>query len=117
MSGFALAFVSAAFDAVFVLFAYTPIDAGGLAFTVRTGSQKFPDVQLTHHSFPGFSDWLLSIHLWLPFVLHSSVHQSYSSSEVQLCEDVPYLHVLLVFPIRRPSVLEHHTEERKGRVR
>ena len=48
ISGFALSFVSAAFDAVFVLFAYTPIDVGGLAFSVRIGSVKFPDVHLTH---------------------------------------------------------------------
>ncbi|KAF9791178.1 MFS general substrate transporter [Thelephora terrestris] len=32
ISGFALAFVSSAFDTVFVLFAYTPIDVGGLSF-------------------------------------------------------------------------------------
>jgi len=48
ISGFALSFVSAAFDAVFVLFAYTPIEAGGLAFSVRIGSREFPDAHLTH---------------------------------------------------------------------
>ena len=47
ISGFALSFISAAFDAVFVLFAYTPIEVGGLAFSVRIGSRKFPDVHLT----------------------------------------------------------------------
>lgn len=35
LSGLALAFVSAAFDVLFVLFSYTPIQSGGLAFTVR----------------------------------------------------------------------------------
>ena len=34
ISGFALAFVSTAFETVFVLFAYTPIKAGGLGFNV-----------------------------------------------------------------------------------
>ena len=34
ISGFALSFVSTAFDTVFVLFAYTPIKAGGLGFNV-----------------------------------------------------------------------------------
>lgn len=48
ISGFALSFVSGAFDAVFVLFAYTPIEVGGLAFSVRLGSQNFLDVHLTH---------------------------------------------------------------------
>ncbi|KAF9648058.1 MFS general substrate transporter [Thelephora ganbajun] len=33
VSGFALSFISAAFDAIFVLFAYTPIEVGGLAFS------------------------------------------------------------------------------------
>ena len=47
ISGFALSFVSAAFDAVFVLFAYSPIEVGGLAFSVRVGSRRFLDVHLT----------------------------------------------------------------------
>lgn len=34
VSSFALSFVSTAFDTVFVLFAYTPIETGGLAFNV-----------------------------------------------------------------------------------
>lgn len=34
LSGSALAFISTAFDVVFVLFCYTPIKTGGLAFTV-----------------------------------------------------------------------------------
>jgi len=47
ISAFALAFIATAFDTVFVLFAYTPIEVGGLGFSVRTGSRKFPDVYLT----------------------------------------------------------------------
>jgi hypothetical protein len=34
LSGSALAFVQTSYDVVFVLFAYTPIQIGGLAFTV-----------------------------------------------------------------------------------
>lgn len=34
LSGFALAFIAAAFDTVFVLFCYTPISLGGLGFDV-----------------------------------------------------------------------------------
>lgn len=34
-SGFALSFIGTAFDVIFVLFCYSPIDAGGLNFTVR----------------------------------------------------------------------------------
>lgn len=36
LSGCALCFIATAFDAVFVLFCYTPIDAGGLSFEVRS---------------------------------------------------------------------------------
>jgi len=35
LSGCALCFVATAFDAVFVLFCYTPIELGGLSFNVR----------------------------------------------------------------------------------
>ena len=35
LSGCALCFVATAFDAVFVLFCYTPIESGGLSFDVR----------------------------------------------------------------------------------
>ena len=35
LSGCALCFVATAFDAVFVLFCYTPIESGGLSFNVR----------------------------------------------------------------------------------
>ena len=48
ISGFALSFVSTAFDAVFVLFAYTPVEVGGLGFSVRIESRRSPDVHLTH---------------------------------------------------------------------
>jgi hypothetical protein len=34
LSGAALAFIATAYDVVFVLFCYTPIKTGGLAFTV-----------------------------------------------------------------------------------
>lgn len=34
-SGFALCFIATAFDVVFVLFCYSPIHVGGLAFSVR----------------------------------------------------------------------------------
>jgi hypothetical protein len=34
LSGFALDFISSAFNVVFVLFAYTAVEAGGLGFTV-----------------------------------------------------------------------------------
>ena len=48
ISGFALSFVSTAFDTVFVLFAYTPVEVGGLGFSVRIGSRRFLDVHLTY---------------------------------------------------------------------
>ncbi len=35
VSAFALSFLSAAFDVLFVLFCYSPILSGGLAFSVR----------------------------------------------------------------------------------
>jgi len=35
LSGCALCFVATAFDAVFVLFCYTPTESGGLSFNVR----------------------------------------------------------------------------------
>lgn len=50
-------------------------------------------------------------------MLRPAVHYPYPPSEIQLREDVSYLHVLLVLPIRCPSILEHHFEEREGRVR
>jgi hypothetical protein len=52
ISSFALSFVSTAFDTVFVLFAYTPVEAGGLAFNVCVDFQIFPDIPLTQqHQF------------------------------------------------------------------
>ena len=44
ISAFALSFVSTAFETVFVLFAYTPIEVGGLAFNVSVESRTFPGV-------------------------------------------------------------------------
>ena len=78
---------------------------------------KFSDVHLTYSRIPGFPNRLLPIHRWLPFVLRPAIHYPYPPSEVQLREDVSYLHVLLVFPVRRPSILEPHFEEWEGRVR
>lgn len=34
MSGFALSFLATAFEVVFVLFCYSPVHSGGLAFSV-----------------------------------------------------------------------------------
>ena len=41
-SGCALSFVGTAFDVVFVLFCYSPIETGGLAFSVRLLFVLFP---------------------------------------------------------------------------
>jgi len=34
ISGFALSFLSTAFEVVFILFCYSPLDSGGLSFSV-----------------------------------------------------------------------------------
>lgn len=53
ISGFALSFLSLAFDVVFTLFCYTPVDAGGLGFEVstETGPLNRPDVSLLFLAF------------------------------------------------------------------
>lgn len=40
ISGFALSFLSLAFDVVFTLFCYTPVDAGGLGLEVSVESES-----------------------------------------------------------------------------
>jgi len=82
ISAFVLSFLTAAFDTVFVLFAYTPIEVGGLAFSVRAGSSKGSGRSSYHDLLEGFPDWLLSIHRWLPRMLGPTVCHPHPSPEV-----------------------------------
>lgn len=53
-SGCAMSFVSTAFDVVFVLFCYSPINTGGLAFSVSKPSTSSSTEHILHtqHSLP-----------------------------------------------------------------
>ena len=56
ISGFALSFLSLAFDVVFTLFCYTPVDAGGLGLEVSVDSMSTGFAQGIMHLPPAFDD-------------------------------------------------------------
>ena len=89
---------STAFDVVFVLFCYSPIQAGGLAFTVRRLSnlkgKKLCNHKTYHiiHSLLGIWNWLCSGHVGLHCSGPPALLYALSPTSVRSCQNVQLLH-------------------------
>lgn len=106
-SGFALSFLAAAFDVVFVLFCYSPVHSGGLAFSVsHLRSARFS----RQHELlsPGITNWLFISNLWRHIRCVSSLHHVLLVTHVRLCENVQFLYGVVAIYLYRTSYPEHH---------
>lgn len=127
ISGFALTFLSLAFDVVFTLFCYTPIDAGGLGLEVSVDTKSHeagtgPDIFLVTLGLPTARDDRERARTRRnarrpPPVLRHALHPA----AVRLRQNVQRMHVRLAHRVWPPSAPQRprprHAAHRRVNVR
>jgi hypothetical protein len=93
LSGLALNFITTAFDVVFVLYAYTAVETGGLGFTVIN---EFYFRQICTNFGTGIADRSLSGDLWSNILRHADHPPANSVIPDPGNEVVQHLHVYMV---------------------
>jgi hypothetical protein len=108
LSGFALCFVATAFDAVFVLFCYTPIESGGLSFNVRLFCLTELLTVINLLTFPDIPNWICTCHSGIFFDSYSTHYFSESPPKVPKCKVIQLFHVLMADHIRCDTNITFH---------
>jgi hypothetical protein len=100
LSGAGLSFTYTAFDVLFVLFCYSPIESGGLALSVCRTILCYISVNLLATD---CRDRLLSCHRRLYLLRHPAVYHTHSSRTLRPCSCVQQVHSSLAVLLSRPT--------------